>query len=429
MLGMTLTEKILARAAGIDFVKPGDELMVSPDYVLAYDFPGYTDRIEKQMKEEFGIKQVKNPEKFVLFIDHMTPTITAKEEAFHEQTRRFAKEQGITLYERKGIGHQIARELGYATPGAFLFHYDGHVSALGSLGSLAIGNRRYLFEAYFSEKVMVQVPGSVKVTLTGVPKKGVTARDIYNYIQSKIGPDGCLSNVLEIDGPAISHLSIDARAIICGLAMFVGAVSAIVTPDEAVTEYLKERAINDYEMIKPDPDATYEDEYVFDLSDLEPLVVLPPSPANIAPLKSVVGLKIDQGYIGSCVGGTIDDMRVAAEILKGRKVASDFKLNIIPSSNELMHQASEEGLLSIFLEAGAFIAAPSCDFCFGRSGTISDGQKALSTATLNVPGRMGSPKADIYLVSSATVAASAIDGVITDPRKYMDTEDLIESKG
>ncbi|MCH6265307.1 3-isopropylmalate dehydratase large subunit [Neobacillus citreus] len=428
-MGMTLTEKILARVAGKEVVKPGEELMVSPDYVLAYDFPGYTDRIEKQMKDEFGIKKVKHPEKFVLFIDHMTPTITAKEEAFHEQTRRFAKEQGITLYERKGIGHQMARELGYATPGAFLFHYDGHVSALGSLGALAIGNRRYLFEAYFSEKVMVQVPGSVKVTLTGIPKKGVTARDIYNYIQSKIGPDGCLNNVLEIDGSSISHLSIDARAIICGLAMFVGAVSAIVVPDAKVEEYLQDRALNEFSLIKPDSDAKYENEYVIDLTDLEPLVVLPPSPANIAPLSKVAGIKIDQGYIGSCVGGTIDDMRVAASILKGRKVSSNFKLNIIPSSNELMHQASEEGLLSIFLEAGAFIAAPSCDFCFGRSGTISAGQKALSTATLNVPGRMGSTDAEIFLVSSATVAASAIDGVITDPRKYMDTGDLINSKG
>ncbi|WP_404330286.1 aconitase family protein [Mesobacillus maritimus] len=428
-MGMTLSEKILARVSGNEAVKPGEEVMVSPDYVLAYDFPGYTDRIEKQMKEEFGIQKVKNPEKFVLFIDHMTPTITAKEEAFHEQTRRFAEEQGITLYERKGIGHQLSRELGYATPGSFLFHYDGHVSALGSLGALAIGNRRYLFEAYFSEKVMVQVPGSVKITLTGKPRLGVTARDIYNYIQSKIGPDGCLSNVLEIDGPAVAHLSIDARAIICGLAMFVGAVSAIVVPDHQVEEYLKDRALNEFEMVKPDSDAKYENEYVIDLTDLEPLVVLPPSPANVAPLSQVAGTKIDQGYIGSCVGGTIDDMRVAAEILKGRKVASTFKLNIIPSSNDLMHQASEEGLLSIFLQAGAFISAPSCDFCFGRSGTISAGQKALSTATLNVPGRMGSPDADIYLVSSATVAASAIDGVITDPRKYMGSDSLIESKG
>lgn len=419
-MGMTVTEKILASAASMDKVKPGDEIMVSPDYVMAYDFPGYTDRIEKQMKEEFGIKRVHDPSKFVLFIDHMTPTINAKEEAFHEQTRRFAKEQGIVLYERKGIGHHIARELGYATPGAFILHYDGHVSALGALGSLAIGNRRYLFEAFVSEKVLVQVPGTVKITLTGKPQKGVYARDIYNYIQSKLGPDGCLSKVLEIDGPAVKHLSIDARAIICGLAMFVGAVSAVVVADEKVTEYLKDRAKSSYSPIFPDNDAKYDEEYSINISDIEPLAVLPPSPANIAPLDKIIGTKIDQGYIGSCVGGTIDDMRIAANILKDQKVSPSFKLNIIPSSNDLMHQASEEGLLSIFLEAGAFIAAPSCDFCFGRSGTISAGQKALSTATLNVPGRMGSTQSDIYLVSSATVAASAIEGKVADPRNYID---------
>lgn len=418
-MGMTITEKIYARAAGLDKVTSGDEVMVKPDYIMAYDFPGYTDRIEQVMKEEFGIKKVPDPSRFILYIDHLTPAISDKEEAFHEKTRNFAKEQGITLYEREGIGHQLAREQGYALPGLFILHYDGHVSALGALGCLAIGNRRYLLEAYVSEKVAVQVPAAIKVTLNGRIPHGVTARDIYNLIQSKLGPDGSLNKVIEINGTAIKHLSIDERAIICGLAMFVGATSAVVIPDEKVFEYLEGRAKRDYSPIYPDEDANYEAKYTIDLDELEPLVVLPPSPANVAPLSKVLGTHINQGYIGSCVGGTLDDMRIAAKILKGKKVASTFKLNIIPSSNEIMRRATEEGLLTIFLEAGAFISAPSCDFCFGRSGTISDGQKALSTATLNVPGRMGSTNADIFLVSSATVAASAIEGKIADPRKYL----------
>ncbi len=422
---MTIAEKIYAQAAGLEKVRPGDEIMVKPDYVMAYDFPGYTDRIEKQMKEEFGIKRVSEPERFILYIDHMTPTISAEEEAFHEQTRNFAKEQGIVLYEREGIGHHLAREQGYAVPGKFILHYDGHVSALGALGSIAVGNRRYLFEAFVSEKVAVQVPGSVKLTLNGKIPHGVTARDIYNLIQSKLGPKGCLNKVLEIDGTALQHLSIDARAIICGLVMFVGGTTAVMVPDQKVDDYLQGRAKGNYEHVLPDKDATYEAEYSIDLSSLEPLAVLPPSPANVVPLEQILDIPIDQGYIGSCVGGTIDDMRIAAHILKGKKVAPTFKLNIVPSTNELMEQASKEGLLTTFIQAGAVIAAPSCDYCFGRSGTISAGQKALSTATLNVPGRMGSVDSDIYLVSSATVAASAIESKITDPRKYISkTEDL-----
>ena len=418
-MGSTITEKILARVSGRESVRAGDEVLARPDFVIAYDFPGYTDIMFKQMREDFGIQQVKQPERFALFIDHMVPTATPKEEELHIQTRQWGIAQGVEVHERKGIGHQVSAELGYGTPGAFAVHFDGHVSQLGALGTLAIGLRRNLLEAYVNETVSLRVPATVRVNITGTLQPGVMARDVFHHLVRVMGPSSCAFKVLELGGPVIDAMSIEGRQTICGQAMFIGATTAIVDPDEKAIAYARGRARLELAPVCSDPDAVYDRVVEVDVSDLEPIVVIPPSPANTRDLKEVVGLPVQSGYLGSCASGRMEDLRIAAQVLQGRHVAPGFSLHVIPTSQALMAQAAREGLIQVFVEAGAFVSSPSCDYCYGRIATMTAGQRAVSTGTLNVPGRMGSPDSEIYLCNAATVAASAVEGRIADPRPYL----------
>ncbi|CAN0584163.1 unnamed protein product, partial [Laminaria digitata] len=216
----TIAEKILARAAGLEEVHAGQEISVKPDFVIAYVFPGYTDVIFRQMVEEFGIEKVKEPERFALFIDHMVPAITAQEEELHQNTRDWGAKNNVPVYERKGIGHQVSAELGYATPGAFVVHFDGHISQLGTFGTLAIGVRRHLLEAFVKEYIKCKVPQTTRVNLHGELKRGVTARDVFHHMVRVLGPSACRFHVLELGGDAVSSLSIEGRQTINCLAMF-----------------------------------------------------------------------------------------------------------------------------------------------------------------------------------------------------------------
>ncbi|MDB5944336.1 MAG: 3-isopropylmalate dehydratase [Ramlibacter sp.] len=418
-LGYTITEKILARVSGRDAVRAGDDIGARPDFVIAYDFPGYTDVMFRQMREDFGISKVQAPERFALFIDHMVPATSAKEEDLHILTRQWGGQQGVPVYERKGIGHQVSAELGYATPGAFAVHFDGHVSQLGALGTLAIGLRRNLLEAYVSETVSIRVPGTVRINIFGQPQPGVMARDIFHHIVRVIGPAGCAFKVLELGGPVVDAMSIEGRQTMCGLAMFVGATTAIVNPDAKAVAYARDKARIALDPVRSDPDAAYDQVIDLDIGDLAPVVVIPPNPAGTRDLKDYVGLVIHAGYLGSCASGRMEDLRIAAEVLRGRQVAAGVSLNIVPTSQALMSQAAEEGLLKIFSDAGAFVSSPSCDYCMGRLGAMTAGQRAVSTGTLNVRGRMGSPDAEIFLCNAAVVAASAIEGRIADPVPYL----------
>ena len=418
-MGYTLTEKVLARVSGRPFVKAGDEVMAKPDFVVVYDFPGYTDVIFKQMKEDFGIDKLAEPERFAIFIDHMVPTATAKEEELHIQTRTWCREQNVALYERRGIGHQVAAEVGYASPGAFVVHFDGHISQLGAFGTLAIGLRRNVLEAFVRERVSLKVPHTTRINLMGALRPGVMARDVFHHIVRVLGPSGCRAQVMEVGGPGLDGLSLEGRQTICGLAMFAGAITAVVNPDEASLAYTGPRARYRGPMERSDPDAEYAAVHEIDCSDLEPIVVLPPNPANTRNLSDHVGLAIDAGYLGSCASGRLEDLRIAAKILKGRRIKEGFALHVIPTSQDIMARAAAEGLITDLVEAGAFASSPSCDYCFGRIAVMSPGQRAVSTGTLNVPGRMGSVDSEIYLCNAAVVAASAIEGRLADPRKYL----------
>jgi 3-isopropylmalate/(R)-2-methylmalate dehydratase large subunit len=418
-LGSTIAEKILARASGLSLVRPGDNLKVRPDFVVSYDFPGYTDVIFKQMKEEFGMSGVRDPSRYALFIDHMVPAITPQEEDLHQNTRDWGRLNQVPVYERKGIGHQVASELGYATPGAFVVHFDGHISQLGTFGALAIGVRRHLVEAFVNEKIRLAVPATTRVDLVGQLQPGVMARDVFHHIVRVIGASGCRAQVLELGGPVIDAMSIDGRQTITCLAMFTGAVTAIINPDELTLGYTQSRSRIALDPVWSDADAVYAQRHVIDVSALEPVVVVPPSPAHTRDLKDYIGTEVQVGYLGSCASGRIEDLRAAAAVLRGRSVREGFQLHVVPTSQEIMKQAAAEGLITDLVAAGAFVSSPSCDYCFGRIGVMSAGQKAVSTGTLNVSGRMGSTDSQIFIVNAAAVAAAAIEGVIADPRPYL----------
>ena len=418
-MGYTLAEKVLARVSGRTGVRAGDEVMAKPDFVVVYDFPGYTDVIFKQMKQDFGIEKIPEPERYAIFIDHMVPVATPAEEQLHIQTRDWCRDNDVALYERRGIGHQVSAELGYAVPGAFVVHFDGHISQLGAFGTLAIGLRRNILEAFVRERVSLKVPDTTRINLTGTLQPGVMARDVFHHIVRVLGPSSCRFQVMEVGGPALAGISIEGRQVICGLAMFTGAITAVINPDDLTLGYAAPRARAAIEPVWSDPDAAYAAVHEIDLSTLEPIIVVPPNPANTRDLREHEGLAVQSGYLGSCASGRLEDLRIAAQILKGRRVADGFSLHVIPTSQEIMAAAADEGLIGTLVQAGAFTSSPSCDYCFGRIATMTAGQRAVSTGTLNVAGRMGSPDSEIYLCNAAAVAASAIEGRIADPRKYL----------
>jgi len=414
-----MAEKILARASGRASVQPGEEIDARPDFVINYDFPGFTDTLFREVREEFGIERVSRPERFVMFIDHMVPAATPKEEELHRGTRAWGAEQGVPVHERKGIGHQVSAEMGYATPGAFIVHADGHVSQLGAFGTYAFGARKGVLETFVSETLAITVPATVKIVLTGSLQLGVMARDVFHHMVRVLGPASCAFKAVELSGPVIDDMSIEGRQTMCGQAMFLGATTMMIAPDARTMAWLDGRSKLDLPPVYPDADAVYERVVTIDVSALEPIVVVPPSPANTRNLSEHLGIEVHTGYLGSCASGRIEDLRAAAEVLRGRQVKPGFQLNVVPTSQAIMAQAAREGLIECLVEAGAFVSSPSCDYCFGRIATMADGQRAVSTGTLNTPGRMGSVNSEIYLCNAAVVAASAIEGRIADPRPYL----------
>ncbi|MBM3483483.1 MAG: 3-isopropylmalate dehydratase [Alphaproteobacteria bacterium] len=419
-MGYTISEKILGRAstAGAP-MRAGSAIEVKPDFVLGYDFPGYLDVMFRQLREELGCERVVEPERFGIFIDHMVPATTPAEEDFHAITRSWCRANHVRLHEREGIGHQVAAEAGYAVPGAFVVHFDGHVSQLGAFGTLAIGIHQQLLEAFARERITFTVPHTTRVNLRGRLQRGVMARDVFHHLVRVLGPRSCRFQVLELGGQALPTLSLEGRQTITGLAMFTGALSSICNPDQDALDYALPRALKQLEPVSSDEDANFAAVHDIDLSGLAPIVVVPPSPAATADLVDYLGLPVQAGYLGSCASGRLEDLRAAVLVLSGRKVSPGFALHVVPTSRAIMAQAAAEGLLTPLIEAGAFISSSSCDYCYGRIATMSAGQRAVSTGTLNVRGRMGSPDSEIYLCNAAAVAASAIEGRIADPRHYL----------
>jgi len=420
MAGQTITQKILARAAKRERVEPGETIWVTPDKVFMYDWWGIVEFFDKVIQDEFGLERVKSPEKTTIFIDHMVPPANTREAEFVNFVRQFAKRSGINLVEGQGIGHQVAVDEGLANPAELVAHFDQHVQVIGAVGALSLTLLLDMLTQLVLGEFWVEVPKSLRVNFKGTPGKGVTSRDILHYLMTKLGKMGALNSVIEMGGEGARQISIDGRRTICGMSTFVGAVSALFEPDEVTKDFYQtiapERKID---LIKPDADAQYLSTLDINLEEIEPQIAPPPNPLPSVPVTELKGMKIQQGYIGSCVGGHLENLQIAAKILKGRKVKEGFRLNIVPSSRKVMLQAEEEGLIKIFLEAGALLGFPSCDYCYGRLQATEKGSRALSTGTMNVPGRMGSTEAEIYMASPATIAATAITGELTDPREFM----------
>lgn len=418
-MGKTITEKILARASGLAEVTAGQEVLATPDFVLAYDWPGQTDVMFHEMRDKLGITRIAEPERIGFFIDHMVPSATPQEEETHIGTRKWCADNEVDLFEKRGIGHQVASEVGFAVPGAFVVHFDGHVSQLGAFGAFAVGLRRNVLEALVRGQVPIKVPSTVRIDLAGQLPKGVMARDVFHHIVRLLGPSSCRFQVLELGGEGVENISTEGLQTITALAMFTGALTAIVNPAPERLAYARARARKEIEPQYSDVDAQYSQRHSIALDALEPIVVAPPSPANTRLLSEHAGLEVQTGYLGSCASGRLEELRVAAQILKGRRVRQGFSLHIVPTSQEIMAAAAREGLIATLVEAGAFVSSSSCDYCYGRIATMAAGQRAVSTGTLNVRGRMGSIDSEIYLCNAATVAASALNGKITDPRPYL----------
>ncbi len=411
----TIVEKILARTARRDEVHAGENLPCRPDHMIAYDFPGYTDVMFRQMHDDFGITELAEPERYLVFIDHMLTRGDRREEDVHRVTREWCDYYGITLHEADGIGHQVMAERSYAAPGRFLIHFDGHISGAGAFNALGWGVRRDLLEGWVKGELFLDIPATTRFELVGEFQPGVDSRDLVHEIIARLGADGCAHQVMEFGGPGARTMKIDHRQSLCGMAMFTGAVSAIFEPDELMLEHVGRLTDGPVEPVRPDADATYAAVHTIDLTQLRPRVVTPGSArsANTMHAEDLADTRVTKAFIGSCASGRIEDIRAAASVLDGRTVAPGVTLNVVPTSQAVHDQAEREGLLDVLRDAGARIARSSCDFCFGYERPLEPEDVCISTGVLNISGRMGSTDAGIYMGSAFTVAASAVNGRIS----------------
>ncbi|MFC1981554.1 aconitase/3-isopropylmalate dehydratase large subunit family protein [Chloroflexota bacterium] len=416
---MTITEKIFARASGRQSVATGDFLWAKVDTLIFHELlTPYS--IGKQFKS-LGPVKVWDPDRVVITIDH-TPGSTGPWPEVHRKLRQFVQEQGIkNFYDigRHGIGCQIAVENGHVLPGTLCIADDASVTAVGALGAVATKVASEVFVILALGEHWFRVPESFKFQISGEFPRGVGARDLSQRLLAEFGPEAAAYKAIELVGPAIEAMSISQRMVLCNLLEYTGAKNVIVNPDEKTAVYLQKITGKAIEMVQSDPDASYEKIFSYDVSNLEPLLAAPPGVHNGTPVSSVEGKKVDQAFVGSCVGGRLEDLHIAAQIVKGRKVNSHTRFYVSPASQAIYRQAEREEIVQILVGAGAVVLSPGCTICFGNVGALAPGEVCIASSTANYPGRMGSDQAEIYLASPATVAASAVEGKIADPRKYL----------
>lgn len=415
-MGMTLGEKIIARAAGVPEVKPGDIHTVNVDYLMSND--GTTHLTIDMYNTKLKNPRIADKDKLVFIIDHNIPAENPKTAAAHKKMREFAKENEIKFYEGKGVCHQIMVE-DFVEPGQFIMGADSHTCSYGALGAFGtgIGCTDFLY-AMVTGTSWVLVPETIRFELTGKLREGVYPRDLILTIIGDIGANGANYKIMEFAGEGAHNLSVNDRFVLCNLAVEAGAKTGIVEPDEKVVEFMKEHGRSYDNLFSSDPDARFQKVYHYDLSKIEPVVAEPDFVDNLKPLSQVGDVKIDEAFLGSCNNGRIDDLRVAAAILKGRKVHPDVRFLIAPASNAVYLQALQEGLVDIFLESGAMMMNANCSVCWGScQGVIGEGEVLISTGTRNFKGRAGHKDSKVYLGSAATVAASAVAGKIVGPEQ------------
>lgn len=416
---MNIVEKILARASGEKEVSPGQIIDAKVDKAMMHDLTG--PRVIDSFRE-IGVKRVWDPERIIVVFDHDVPPSTIKAAELQKKVRNFVREQGIKYFYdigRGGVCHVVMLEKGHVKPGELIVGADSHTVTYGALGAFATGVGATDMAAVLATgSIWLRVPETLKFEVSGKLQKRVYAKDLILHIIGMIGAEGANYKAMLFSGQTIRDLGIDGRATICNMSIEAGAKVGIIEPDEKTIKYVKERTGEPITPIRSDEDAEFTKVYEIDASRLEPQVAIPPSVDNVKPVSEVGGIEIQQGFIGTCTNGRLDDLRAAAEILKGRRVKDGVRLVIIPGSQEVYDHALKEGLIEIFIKAGAIVCGPGCGPCIGISrGVLADDEVCISSANRNFVGRMGSPKSKVYLASPATVAASAIKGKITDPRE------------
>ena len=413
-MGMTIAEKIIARAAGVEEVKPGQIHTVELDYLMSND--GTTHLTIDMYNNKLKNPRIADKDKIVFIVDHNIPAENPKTAAVHKKMREFARENGSKFFEGKGVCHQIMFE-NFVEPGQLIFGADSHTCSYGALGAFGtgVGCTDFLY-AMVTGKSWVMVPETLRFNLKGKLREGVYPRDLILTIIGDIGANGANYKVMEFAGEGAHNLSVNDRFVLCNLAVEAGAKTGIVEPDEKVEEFIKEHGRRADNMYVSDEDAKFLKVYEYDLDKIEPVVARPDFVDDVIPLSQVGDVKIDEAFLGSCNNGRIDDLRVAAEILKGRKVNPDVRFLIAPASNNVYIQALDEGLIDIFMESGAMVMNANCSVCWGScQGVIGENEVLISTGTRNFKGRAGHKTSKVYLGSAATVTASAIAGKICGP--------------
>ncbi len=411
-MGMTMAEKIIAAAAGVLEVKAGDIHTVEVDRLMSND--GTTHLTIDMYHEKLKHPHIADVDKLVWIVDHNVPADSPKTAASHKKMRDFAKEHGITFYEGKGVCHQIMME-NHVRPGELIFGADSHTCAYGALGAFGtgVGCTDYLY-AMVTGKSWLLVPETIRFHLTGKLPEGVYARDLILTIIGRIGANGANYKAMEFGGEGLKTLTMSDRIAICNLCVEAGAKTALMEVDDVAMDYLKERGREPKHLFASDPDAVYAEEYEVDLSQITPIVAKPHFVDNVVNARECAGIHIDEAFLGSCNNGRLEDLRVGAELLKGRKVHPLVRFLVVPASQEVYEKALKEGLIQIFMEAGAIVMNANCSVCWGScQGVIGEGETLISTGTRNFKGRAGSPDSFVYLASAATVTASAIKGEIT----------------
>lgn len=416
-MGMTLAEKILAAKTGRDSVSPGEIVNPEPDRVMSHD----NSAAIAGTFEKMGVARVWDPGRIVIVLDHAVPPPNNAHAENHRRIRQFVSDQGIEDFFdiNHGVCHTVMCENGLAEPWALIVGSDSHMLTQGALGAFAAGiGRTETASVWALGRIWLRVPTTIRVRVHGQLGPMITAKDVALRLLAEVGAAGFDYRAVEFEGEAIDAMSVDERMVLCNLMAEAGAKTALVAPDDKTREWLQGRVEGDWAPLEPDSDAEYERTIELAVGDLEPHVALPHSPANGRPIAESAGTPIDQVFIGSCNGGLFDDLRRAAEVLKGQRVASGTRLVVIPASWKIYRQAMEGGIISTFIEAGAVICNPGCGPCLGaHQGCLAAGEKCLSTSNRNFCGRMGCRDAEIYLAGPTVAAATAIAGKIADPRK------------
>ena len=415
-----MAEKILARASGVAEVEAGDFVEANVDLVMIHDLTG---PLAIESLKKLSRPRVWDPKRVVIILDHQVPADTVRSAQLHKALRAFAAEYGIeTFYEigRGGVCHQVLAEEGYVRPGMLIIGADSHTCTGGAFGAFATGvGSTDAAAAIATGKLWFKVPETIRINVSGKLGEYVMAKDVILRILREVGVEGANYKSVEFVGETIENLSIDGRMCMANMSVEMGAKTGMIAADEKTLEYLKPRVKEGYfQIIRSDPDAYYAETLEISVDDLEPQVAVPPSPANAKPVSEVSGVEIDQAFIGSCTNGRLEDLRVAAEILRGKQISSRVRMIVIPASQKIYAEALKEGLIDVFVKAGAMVGPPGCGPCLGgHLGLLAEDEVCISSTNRNFIGRMGSPKAKIFLASPATVAASALTGKITDPRE------------